>query len=96
MPVLEGSLLYIGASELPFRTFPIFLFDLDIRILLFHLLIEHRRTVPRPRCPCAQRCAPYDDSVNFKLFGDRFYRYDAARPVAGSSTLVFVFQLSPL
>ena len=72
------------------------LFDSDIRILLFYLPFEHRRTVPRPRCPCAQRRAPYDDSVNFKFFRDRFYRYDAARPVTSSFTLVFALQLSPL
>jgi len=65
MPVLEGSLLYIGVSELPFRTFS---------ILLLHFPIKHRHFIPRPLHSRARRRTLYDSSVKVQSFGHRCYR----------------------
>ena len=88
---MEGSLLYISMSELLFHMFPIFL-NLAFHILLLHFPIEHRRTVPHPCFPCAQRC---DNSLEFQSFGHRCYRLRRCVACRQQHHLEFVFHFSP-
>jgi len=79
-------------------------FDLDIWLSILHpapVLLwtsYHRlwRTVPHPRRLRTRRCVHHDHSVNFQVFRTPlFIVYDATRPVAGSTTLEYVFSPFP-
>lgn len=80
MPVLEGFLLYSGASGLvPFCTFPI-----SFTFHFYHRASSHCY-LPRAR-PHAQCRAPYDYSVILDFGHHCFIVHDTVWSVAGSTT----------
>ena len=90
-----GVLLYLGSIKPSFRTFPWFLFVLDlplsIPVFLFHSTF-YQQLLPRPH-RLRTRCRALNyDSVEFSPFRTPlFFAIVAVRSVAGRTTFAFGF-----